>query len=100
MLELKLHGKLRRRGRALQRLFMAYAHGHYGVNRLAGKISPKKKRIAGGSDLIRESNVGTILLGILVVIGPSVAAVAWLIWYSGSLESSGRDRQDEPWVGS
>ena len=39
------------------------------------------------------------LLGILVVLGPSVAAVAWLTWFSGALESRGRDRQDEPWVG-
>jgi len=42
----------------------------------------------------------TFLLGILVVLGPSVAAVAWLVWYSGAFESAGRDREHEPWVGS
>jgi hypothetical protein len=28
------------------------------------------------------------------------APVAWLTWYSGAFESSGRKRQDEPWVDS
>ena len=31
------------------------------------------------------------LLGIVVAFGPSVAAVAWLIWYSGAFEGSDGD---------
>jgi len=43
--------------------------------------------------------MGSFLLGIVVALAPSVAADAWLTWNSGLLESSGRDRQQEPWVG-
>ena len=39
------------------------------------------------------------LLGIFAVLGPSLAAVAWLIWYSGAFESSGRGRKEGPWIG-
>jgi hypothetical protein len=35
----------------------------------------------------------TFLLGILVVLGPSVAAVGWLTWYSGALEKPVRQRR-------
>lgn len=47
-----------------------------------------------------ESSMGSFLLGILVVLGPSVAAVAWLTWYSGAFENAGHERKNEPWVGS
>jgi len=39
-------------------------------------------------------------LGILVVLGPSVAAVAWLIWHSGASEYSGRDADNKKSHGS
>jgi hypothetical protein len=39
------------------------------------------------------------LFGILFALGPSVAVVAWLVWYSGAFESSARDRRQEPWIG-
>jgi len=32
--------------------------------------------------------MGTFLLGVFAILGPSVAAVAWLIWYSGAFEGS------------
>jgi hypothetical protein len=32
--------------------------------------------------------MGIFLFVIVVVLGPSVAAVAWLVWYSGALKSS------------
>jgi hypothetical protein len=41
----------------------------------------------------------TFLFGILFALGPSVAAVAWLIWCSRAFDSSDRDRQEEPWIG-
>ncbi len=44
--------------------------------------------------------MGTFLLGIVVVLGPSVAVVAWLIWSSGLVESPRGGRQNEPWIGS
>jgi hypothetical protein len=41
----------------------------------------------------------TFLFYILIVLGPSLAALAWFIWYSGALENPARD-QREPWPGS
>ena len=32
--------------------------------------------------------MGTFLLGVFAVLGPSMAAVAWLIWYSDAFKSS------------
>jgi hypothetical protein len=44
--------------------------------------------------------MGTFLLGIFIVLVPSLAAVAWLSWYSGVFESSDRERKEKPWIGS
>jgi len=43
--------------------------------------------------------VQNVFFWILVALGPSLAAVAWLAWYSGALENTGQD-QHEPWIGS
>ena len=45
--------------------------------------------------------MGTFLLGVFAVLGPSVAAVVWLIWYSGAFESSSRrglDKRKRPTI--
>ena len=44
--------------------------------------------------------MGTFLLGIFIVLVPSLATVAWLSWYSGAFESSDRERKEKPWIGS
>ena len=44
--------------------------------------------------------MGTFLLGIFIVLVPSLAAVAWLSWYWGVFESSDRKRKQKPWIGS
>jgi hypothetical protein len=36
---------------------------------------------------------------LLIALGPSIAAVAWFVWYSEAFESAGRDKH-EPWIGS
>ncbi len=44
--------------------------------------------------------MGTFLLGVFIVLVPSLAAVGWLSWYSGVFESSDRERKEKPWIGS
>jgi hypothetical protein len=45
--------------------------------------------------------MGIFLLVIVVVLGPSMGAVAWLIWYSGAFESStgqGTGKRNSPTI--
>jgi hypothetical protein len=37
----------------------------------------------------------TFFFGILVALGPSVAALAWFIWYSSASENSDREERSE-----
>ena len=37
----------------------------------------------------------SFFLGVVVALGPSVAALAWLIWYSSAIASSDRENRSE-----
>jgi len=84
-------------GLALQRLIIVKFNRHNKVHRLLIWQNHKKICVAWEpTKLIGEGDMGTFLLGIFIVLVPSLAAVAWLSWYSGVFESSDRERKEKP----
>jgi len=74
---------------------------HTKVNRLLIWENHQKIRVAWESTRLNgEGDMGTFLLGVFIVLVPSLAAVGWLSWYSGVFESSDRERKEKPWIGS
>ena len=59
----------------------------------------QKLYVVLGVAATQEGEMEVFLFGILFALGPSVAVVAWLIWYSGAFGNSARDRRQEPWTG-
>jgi hypothetical protein len=88
-------------GLALQQLIIVKFNRHTKVNRLLIWENHHKIRVAWESNRLNgEGDMGTFLLGVFIVLVPSLAAVAWLSWYSGVFESSDRERKEKPWIGS